>query len=353
MFKMNLTAIMAMEPVDKLYLGLGLLTSLASLLACLTLFFAFCCVPVIRNRARYIVLCIVIANAGVSIGTLMSVAVKLGYPEVSWRSHPVCESAAAITVLFRISGYLWTVTLALHLCFETWKKNLSIAPSMTWPAHCICWGFPTAIMITLVVLDVLGSDIGSKPGHVRPPWCLVDRQISDYNTFAILAGMGWRMAALIFCSIVYVLLQFKSLKMPKPQQPERRQEGEQHHKPAENPNRQLRHLLAVFVLLNIWGGWHYLISQYRNDVDVMVGLEVVCENIQGFVNTGFIFLFIREVRKATRKYCCQGFCKCCCRRFRDANVSLPVEMEQLREESGDHALLLEAEDDRVHFTKGP
>lgn len=141
MFQMNLTAIIAMEPVDKLYLGLGLLTSLASLLACVTLFFALCCIPAIRNRSRYIVLYIVISNAGASIGTVMSVAVKIGYRGVSWESHPVCEAAAAFTVMFRISGHLWTVALALHLCFEAWK-NLSIASSMMWQAHCICWGFP-------------------------------------------------------------------------------------------------------------------------------------------------------------------------------------------------------------------
>lgn len=69
-----------------------------------------------------------------------------------------------------------------------------------------------AIMLTLVALDVLGSDIGKRPGHVRPPWCFVDRQIADYNTFAILAGMGWRMAAIILCSISYLFLQYQALK---------------------------------------------------------------------------------------------------------------------------------------------
>lgn len=140
---LNLTAIMAMNPVDRLYLGLGLLTSFASLVASVALLFTVCCIPAIRNKARYIVLYIVMANVGASIGTIMSVFVKIGYPEVTWRSHPACESAAAITVLFRISGYLWTITLALYLCFEAWKKKLSFNSSLIlWPAHCICWGFP-------------------------------------------------------------------------------------------------------------------------------------------------------------------------------------------------------------------
>ena len=141
---LNLTAIMAMNPVDRLYLGLGLLTSFASLVASVALLFTVCCIPAIRNKARYIVLYIIMANAGASIGTIMSVFVKIGYPEVTWRSHPACESAAAITVLFRISGYLWTITLALYLCFEAWKKKLSFNSSLIlWPAHCICWGFPS------------------------------------------------------------------------------------------------------------------------------------------------------------------------------------------------------------------
>jgi hypothetical protein len=142
MFQMNLTAIKAMETLDKLYLGLGLLTSLASLLACVTLMFAMSCIPAIRNRARNIVLCIVISNAGASIGTVMAVAVKIGYRGVSWESHPVCEAAATFAVMFRISGYLWTVALALHLCFEAWQKDSSLALPMTCPAHSICWGFP-------------------------------------------------------------------------------------------------------------------------------------------------------------------------------------------------------------------
>lgn len=354
MYGVNLTALMEMNSVDRLYLGLGLLTSLASLLACVTLFFVVCCIPAIRNKARYIVLFIVIANAGASIGTVVSVIVKVGYPVVSWRSHPACESAAALTVLFRISGYLWTVTLALFLCLEAWKKTLNFTSSLIlWPAHCICWGFPVAIMLTLVALDVLGSDIGKRPGHVRPPWCFVDRQISDYNTFAILAGMGWRMAAIILCSISYLFLQYQALKKPKTKQPERRQEGEEHEKPSVNPNRKLRHLLVVFVLLNIWGAWHFLISYYRPDVDVMIAIEVICDNLQGFINTGFFFMFFAEVRRAMKEFCCKPFYKRCCKRLRDANVSLPVEMEQLREESGDHTHLLEGEEDQVHFTQEP
>lgn len=78
---------------------------------------------------------------------------------------------------------------------------------------------------------------------------------------------------------------------------------------------------------------------------------MVCDNLQGFVNTGFFFLFISEVRSVMRNTCCKSFRECCCKRLRDANVSLPVEMDQLREEDGDHTHLLEAEDDRVHFTK--
>nr|XP_022319696.1 G-protein coupled receptor 157-like [Crassostrea virginica] len=351
---LNLTAVMAMNPVDRLYLGLGLLTSFASLVASVALLFTVCCIPAIRNKARYIVLYIVMANVGASIGTIMSVFVKIGYPEVTWRSHPACESAAAITVLFRISGYLWTITLALYLCLEAWKKKLSFNSSLIlWPAHCICWGFPLAIMLTLVALDVLGSDTGKRVGHVRPPWCFIDRQIADYNAFSILAGTGWRMAAIIICSIAYLLLQYEALRKPKPTQPERRQEGEQHQKPRENPNRQLRHLLVIFVLLNIWGAWHFLISHYRSDVDVMVGVEVICDNLQGFVNTGFFFLFISEVRRAVKKFYFRSVCDRCCKRLREANVSLPVEMEQLREEGGDHAHLLAAEDDQVHFEQEP
>lgn len=160
MYGVNLTALMEMNSVDRLYLGLGLLTSLASLLACVTLFFVVCCIPAIRNKARYIVLFIVIANAGASIGTVVSVIVKVGYPVVSWRSHPACESAAALTVLFRISGYLWTVTLALFLCLEAWKKTLNFTSSLIlWPAHCICWGFPGESMMSFFIYDMLLNSI--------------------------------------------------------------------------------------------------------------------------------------------------------------------------------------------------
>lgn len=160
MYGVNLTALMEMNSVDRLYLGLGLLTSLASLLACVTLFFVVCCIPAIRNKARYIVLFIVIANAGASIGTVVSVIVKVGYPVVSWRSHPACESAAALTVLFRISGYLWTVTLALFLCLEAWKKNLNFTSSLIlWPAHCVCWGFPGESMMSFFIYDMLLNSI--------------------------------------------------------------------------------------------------------------------------------------------------------------------------------------------------
>lgn len=160
MYGVNLTALMEMNSVDRLYLGLGLLTSLASLLACVTLFFVVCCIPAIRNKARYIVLFIVIANSGASIGTVVSVIVKVGYPVVSWRSHPACESAAALTVLFRISGYLWTVTLALFLCLEAWKKTLNFTSSLIlWPAHCICWGFPGKSTMSFFIYDMLLNSI--------------------------------------------------------------------------------------------------------------------------------------------------------------------------------------------------
>lgn len=70
-----------------------------------------------------------------------------------------------------------------------------------------------------------------------------------------------------------VLMLLLILFQPKPQ-PETPEEGEEHHNPPENPNRQLRHLLVIFVLLNIWGAWHFLISYYRTDMNVMVGVEV-------------------------------------------------------------------------------
>ena len=80
---------------------------------------------------------------------------------------------------------------------------------------------------------------------------------------------------------------------------------------------------------------------------------MICDNLQGFVNTGFFFLFISEVRRAVKKFYFRSVCDRCCKRLREANVSLPVEMEQLRDEGGDHAHLLAAEDDQVHFTQEP
>lgn len=96
-----------------------------------------------------------------------------------------------------------------------------------------------------------------------------------------------------------------------------------------------------------------LVQQVFKIMKILIMFKVICDNLQGFINTGFFFMFFAEVRRAMKEFCCKPFYKRCCKRLRDANVSLPVEMEQLREESGDHTHLLEGEEDQVHFTQEP
>lgn len=96
-----------------------------------------------------------------------------------------------------------------------------------------------------------------------------------------------------------------------------------------------------------------LVQQVFKIMKILLMFKVICDNLQGFINTGFFFMFFAEVRRAMKEFCCKPFYKRCCKRLRDANVSLPVEMEQLREESGDHTHLLEGEEDQVHFTQEP
>lgn len=62
--------------------------------------------------------------------------------------------------IWSISGYLWTVTLALFLCLEAWKKTLNFTSSLIlWPAHCICWGFPGESMMSFFIYNMLLNSI--------------------------------------------------------------------------------------------------------------------------------------------------------------------------------------------------
>ena len=68
-------------------------------------------------------------------------------------------------------------------------------------------------MVTAVLSEVVGPDHGEFEGQHRPPWCFIDRSVAnarakDYYQWKLLAGIGWRLAATVVCTIGYILIQF-------------------------------------------------------------------------------------------------------------------------------------------------
>ncbi|KAK3090244.1 hypothetical protein FSP39_010319 [Pinctada imbricata] len=358
---LNMTFLLNMSGEDKSYIGLTVLTSLLSLVSSIVVILSYITLKDKRTLGRKILMYISICNFGSCIGTIIAAGNVSHFGEASWRSFPTCEAAGAITIVCNMGGYAWTSVLTMYLYLSIcWRRE--VGKSIMWPAHVVCWGFPVAIMVTAVLSEAVGFDLGRNPSQHRPPYCFIDAQGTEYFRWKLLAGISWRMAGIVICSIGYILIQIYVIRKTRPpineDDPEdRRNEAElaqaKKEEYEDKANRQLRHVLIIFVLINVWATWRFFVDTMRASVDAIIIMEAIGDNIQGFTNFLILCVFTKDVRKALRISCCTFCCKLRCKCGRKTEIPLPLELEKLRPDEDQTVLLqgLNDEEEDIHFRK--
>ncbi|OWF38179.1 G-protein coupled receptor 157-like [Mizuhopecten yessoensis] len=351
MIEINLNNITAYFTLNNTYIAVGLLTSCMSLCGCALILGTYIGFQSLRATGRKILVYITICNMGACVGHIIGAATIIGYDEkTAFVSFTPCAVSSAFTICFRLGSYLWTCALGLFLCVSMSWKRIQFGKTLMGPFHLVCWSIPIGITIAVLVSDVVGFDSQPLTNQNRPPWCWIDHQAPDYVTWAFLTGPGWQMGAIVVCACAYTVLQWHSMVKKPPLAEDVGESTENLFSLLTSANSRLRQVLVVFILLQVWGTWSFLVSLHRPSPIWLVLLQEIGNHSQGLANAIIFCVYTGAVRhKLAPKF--QACCCCCCRRCpincKKSTIRIPVEMAALGPQGpeGEGLMVSTAEDE--------
>lgn len=294
------------------YIGIGLATSSLSLIGCLLIICTYLTIKKLRTTGRKILLYLSLANIGVCVGTFIAYGSVIEYIIPSWHWYSLCAVAACISVVFRLSSYLWTTALGVYLYMSLSWRRMSIAGKLLIPFHIVCWTFPVAVMGAALASGAVGFNQGVSSKQIRPPYCYVDSTRAAYITWSFVAGMGWQVGAVIICFLSYLLIQLSLLREKRKKEVD--ESTEELLLTIHTANIKLRHVLILFVFISIPGIWHFMSTFYTASPEWLFILAVIGDNSQGFVNAVFFCFLTKKVRRTLCSKIRSKLKKCLCSR---------------------------------------
>ncbi|XP_033737849.1 uncharacterized protein LOC117325612 isoform X2 [Pecten maximus] len=159
------------------------------------------------------------------------------------------------------------------------------------------------------------------------------------------------MGAIVVCAFCYTVLQWHSIVKKPPLAEDVGESTENLYSLLTSANSRLRQVLIVFILLQVWGTWNFLVSLRSPSPVWLVILQEIGNHSQGLANA-IIFCIYTD---ATRKKLAPKFraCCCCCCRLcpvtcKKGAMRIPVEMANLGPQGPEgEGLMKNAADDEI------
>lgn len=278
-----------------------------SIAGTLAIFAAFWMWPDLRTNSRRMIVFISVGDFLVAVANIVGL----------WGIYPGhgigCQIQAAVGVLAIIPSFFWTVYLSLYFYLIICRRiSLEWEKRVLRLFHVTAWGIP----LTIAVMSFALRGVGYAANVCSSGWCWISHDQAWWKMvlWMCVTGKAWEIIAYITISIFYVLVKTHIRKQVSagflPGSPFITMRSVEVAKRADH---KLILIPVVFILVHIWGTIRFFrflaclpdcqSTGPSHALPVLVILQGIGDNSQGFANFLLFCLFSKKIRERFQQLC--------------------------------------------------